>query len=69
MRLSDLNRLILYFLIILNFSFLKAEDAVDIWKKKNSNSQINETPNLKEKIESPLINKNTITCFFFFCVN
>ncbi len=61
MRLSDLNRLILYFLIILNFSFLKAEDAVDIWKKKNSNSQINETPNLKEKIESPLINKNTIT--------
>ena len=30
-------------------------------EKKNSNSQIKQTPNLKEKIESPLINKNTIT--------
>ena len=61
MRLSDLNRIIFYFLIFLNFGILKAEDTVDIWKKNNSKNEINETQKPQEKIESPLINKNTIT--------
>ena len=61
MRLSDLNRLIFYFFIFLSLSHLKAEEAVDIWKKDNSNNQIEKNQNTREKIESPLINKNTIT--------
>ncbi len=62
MRLSDLNRFIFFLLILINFSFLNAEEeTVDIWKKNNSNNQIEETKNLQEKIESPLINKNSIT--------
>ncbi len=62
MRLSDLNRFIFFLLILINFSFLNAEEeTVDIWKKNNSSNQIEETKNLQEKIESPLINKNSIT--------
>ena len=62
MRLSDLNKLTFSLLILINFSYLKAEEeTVDIWKKNNSNNQINEATNLQKKIESPLINKNSVT--------
>ena len=62
MRLSDLNKFIFFLLILINFSFINAEEeTVDIWKKNNSNKQIDKTENLQKKIESPLINKNSIT--------
>ena len=62
MRLSDLNKFIFFLLILINFSFINAEEeTVDIWKKNNSSNQIDKTENLQKKIESPLINKNSIT--------
>ena len=62
MKLSDLNKFIFFLLILINFSFINAEEeTVDIWKKNNSNKQIDKTENLQKKIESPLINKNSIT--------
>ena len=62
MRLSDLNKLFFFLIIVLNFSFSYAEEnEVDIWKKKGSENLNNTTEKKEEKIPSPLINKNNIT--------
>ena len=60
MKLSDLNKLFFYFIIFLNLSISKAQEEVDIWKKDNSNNN-EESVQKDKKIESPIINKNTIT--------
>ena len=59
MKLSDLNKIFFILIIFLNYSHLKAEEEVDIWKKDNlkTNQEVNE----EKKIDSPLINKNLIT--------
>ena len=61
MKLSDLSKLFLFLIIFINFSNSYAEDEIDIWKKKSSNDLNEKTENQKQKIESPLINKNKIT--------
>ncbi len=61
MKLSDLSKLLFFFIIFLNLSSSYAEEEIDIWKKKSSNKLNENTENQKQKIESPLINKNTIT--------
>ena len=61
MKLSDLSRLIFFFIILLNFSKLFAENEVDIWKKNPSNDLKEQADKKKQNIPSPLINKNTIT--------
>ncbi len=60
MKLSDLNKIFIYLIILSSFSFSKAEEEVDIWKKDALKDK-KETVQQQEKIESPLINKNTIT--------
>ncbi len=61
MKLSDLSKLFFCLIILINFSFLYAEEEVDIWKK-NSTTNLNENLEKQEnKIPSPLINKNNIT--------
>ena len=60
MRLSDLNKVFLFLIIFLNISILKAEEEVDIWKKGSEKNNQNVTTQ-ERKIDSPLINKNTIT--------
>ncbi len=62
MRLSDLNKLFFFLIIILNFSISYAEEnEIDIWKKKGSENLNKTTEKKEEKIPSPLINKNNIT--------
>ena len=62
MRLSDLNKLFFFLIIILNFSISYAEEnEIDIWKKKGSENSNKTTEKKEEKIPSPLINKNNIT--------
>ena len=46
--------------IFLNLSISNAQEEVDIWKKDNSNNN-EESVQKDKKIESPIINKNTIT--------
>ena len=60
MKLSDLNKFFFYLIIFLNLSISKAQEEVDIWKKDNSNNN-EESVQKDKKIESPIINKNTIT--------
>ena len=60
MKLSDLNKFFFYIIIFLNLSISKAQEEVDIWKKDNSNNN-EESVQKDKKIESPIINKNTIT--------
>ena len=60
MKLSDLNKLFFFLIIFLNLSISKAQEEVDIWKKDNSNNN-EESVQKDKKIESPIINKNTIT--------
>ena len=61
MKLSDLNKLFFFFIIFVNFSFLYAENEVDIWKKNNSTNLKEKIEKEDKKIQSPLINKNNIT--------
>ena len=62
MKLSDLNKLFFFLIIILNFSISYAEEnEIDIWKKKGSENLNKTTEKKEEKIPSPLINKNNIT--------
>ena len=62
MKLSDLNKLFFFLIIILNFSISYAEEnEIDIWKKKVSENSNKTTEKKEEKIPSPLINKNNIT--------
>ena len=61
MKLSDLSKLLFFLIILINFNNSYAEDEIDIWKKKSSNDINKKIENKKKKIESPLINKNTIT--------
>ena len=37
MKLSDLNKLFFFLIILINFSILNAENEIDIWKKNNPN--------------------------------
>ena len=60
MKLSDLNKFFFYLIIFLNLSISNAQEEVDIWKKDNSNNN-EESVQKDKKIESPIINKNTIT--------
>ena len=60
MKLSDLNKFFFYLVIFLNLSISNAQEEVDIWKKDNSNNN-EESVQKDKKIESPIINKNTIT--------
>ena len=62
MKLSDLNKLFFFLIIILNFSISYAEEnEIDIWKKKGSENSNKTIEKKEEKIPSPLINKNNIT--------
>ena len=63
MKLSNLSKLIFVLLILFNSSSIKAddEDAVDIWKKNELESSSKDLKKKNDKIDSPLINKNTIT--------
>tara|TARA_S200000501_G_scaffold280596_1_gene264598 strand:- start:693 stop:2423 length:1731 start_codon:yes stop_codon:yes gene_type:complete len=61
MKLSDLNKIFYLLIIFLNFNNSYAENEVDIWKKNNSNNSNQEVEKQEDKIQSPLINKNTIT--------
>ncbi len=61
MKLSDLSKLFFFLIILLNLSFLHAENEVDIWKKTSSNNLKEQEDKKKQNIPSPLINKNTIT--------
>ena len=61
MKLSDLSKLLFFLIILINLNNSYAEDEIDIWKKKSSNDISKKIENKKKKIESPLINKNTIT--------
>ena len=61
MKLSDLNKLIFFLIIFINFSILNAENEIDIWKKNNSNELNKEEKKGEKKLQSPLINKNDIT--------
>ncbi len=61
MRLSDLNKLFFFLIFLINFNYLQAENEVDIWKKNNSKTLDKNIEKSDKKIESPLINKNTIT--------
>ena len=61
MKLSDLSKLFLFLIIFLNFNNSYTENEIDIWKKKSLNDLNEKTESQKQKIESPLINKNKIT--------
>jgi len=61
MKLSDLNKLFFFFIIFLNFSYIHAENEVDIWKKNNSSNLDKKIEKEEKKIQSPLLNKNNIT--------
>ena len=61
MKLSDLNKLFFFLIILINFSILNAENEIDIWKKNNSNELNKEEKKREKKLQSPLINKNNIT--------
>ena len=61
MKLSDLNK-ILIFIFIFNFSFnLHGEEEVDIWKNNSSNQEKKKIENnIEDSIQSPLVIKNNI---------
>ena len=61
MKLSDLNKLFFFLIIFLSFSNLHAEEEIDIWKNNSSNDSGEEVENKENKIQSPLINKNSVT--------
>ena len=61
MKLSDLNKLFFFLIIFISFSNLDAEDEIDIWKNNSSNDSGEEVENKENKIQSPLINKNSVT--------
>ena len=61
MKLSDLNKLFFFLIIFISFSNLHAEDEIDIWKNNSSNDLGEEVENKENKIQSPLINKNSVT--------
>jgi len=61
MKLSDLNKLFFFLIILTNLSKSYAEEEVDIWKKNNSNEVSEEQVQQEEKIQSPLLNKNKVT--------
>ncbi len=64
MKLSDLNKIFFFLIILINFVFtnVKAEEeTIDIWKKNNQNNQTIENKLKEEKTESPLIIKNNKT--------
>ncbi len=61
MKLSDLNKLFFFLIIIFNYTFSYAEEEIDIWKKKGDNNLVEDEDNKEKKIQSPLLNKNTIT--------
>ena len=61
MKLSDLNKLFFFLIILINFSILNAENEIDIWKKNNPNELNKEEKKGEKKLQSPLINKNNIT--------
>ncbi len=60
MKLSDLNKIFFYLIFFINLNISKAEEEVDIWKKDNLNTN-EESIQKDKKIESPILNKNTIT--------
>ena len=61
MKLSDLNKLFFFLIIFISFSNLHAEEEIDIWKNNSSNDSGEEVENKENKIQSPLINKNSVT--------
>ena len=61
MKLSDLNKLFFFLIIFISFSNLHAEDEIDIWKNNSSNDLGEVVENKENKIQSPLINKNSVT--------
>ena len=61
MKLSDLNKLFFFLIIFISFSNLHAEEEIDIWKNNSSNDLGEEVENKENKIQSPLINKNSVT--------
>ncbi len=61
MKLSDLNKLFFFLIIIFNYTSSYAEEEIDIWKKKEDNNLVEDKDNKEKKIQSPLLNKNTIT--------
>ena len=61
MKLSDLNKLFFFLIIFLSFSNLHAEEEIDIWKNNSSNDLGEVVENKENKIQSPLINKNSVT--------
>ena len=60
MKLSDLSRLIFFFIILIAFSKTYAEEEIDIWKKNSNNSSSENLEKQEQKKQSPLINKNDV---------
>ena len=56
MRLSNLNKLLVFFLIIFLTHIVNAEDSVDIWKKKNTDKdKIKSDNNSNEQSDSKIV--------------
>ena len=54
MKLSDLNKLFFFLIILINFSILNAENEIDIWKKNNSSELNKEEKKVKKNSKARL---------------
>ena len=63
MKLSNLNKIFCFLIIILNFNLnlIAEEETIDIWKNNKSNDKTSDKKIDDQKIESPLVIKNKVT--------